>query len=368
LSEASLKVLFEQYLYASSDLEKIAIVTLIIDQIFKRGFDTKALEFLSMHYDEKAKQKLIEDIFNEIETANEMRKYEIIDTLGSFLIETTPLIRDQILPVYIKNLSDKENFKLVFTTLKIFTSKWDYFNDDLKKILFKEFLVILDNPFDFFIEEGIYEITKIILNSKSSVEYDRPLFSGKEKKEYMKKLILIALKNKGDSFRAAIDSINQILSENPNFIDVELYQDLFRIFKRLNRKVSLFYPAKRQFIKSALSFLNLILFFESKFYEDELGTQIKKLLTKISGKIDHADAKYLLELIQKILKNTKNIPKAKILEPTFIILRDLNNKRDRLEEYTKNILEEIFSLLWPLIDDNSKDFFLKENNFKNSRL
>ena len=51
---------------------------------------------------------------------------------------------------------------------------------------------------------------------------------------------------------------------------------------------------------------------------------MKIIIIKMVDRIDHADVKYLLELIIYILKNTTKLPKVEVIRPAFKILRDLS--------------------------------------------
>ncbi|MHA1146728.1 MAG: hypothetical protein ACTSR8_00620 [Promethearchaeota archaeon] len=366
MSISNLKTLFENYLYANSKFEKISIANMVIEEVFKKGFDITALEYFSHQFDEKLKRELVSEIFLELSHADKAYKLQIIDTLSSFLIETTLLIQDQIIPIYIKNLSNRKDFKLVFATLKVFTSKWNEFNDKLKKKLFHEFLIILDNPFDIFIEEGIYEITKIILNSKSSLDYHQDLFSKAEKQNFLKKLINISAKSKGDSLYAGLESIKEIIQKYPDMANSEYYHDLASLFKKILKKKTLFYPAKREYIKISLSFLELMYLFEKSFYNEAYIENFKALLEKMALKIDHADVKYLLDFVLHILKTSENFSKIEVIKAILEILRNLYQKKDRLEEYTARLLEEIITIAWPLMSDEDKDKFFVEIDKDNS--
>jgi len=365
---SKLRILFEDYLYESNSFEGASIISSIVEEVFKSGFDANALEYFSKEYNEQKKQTLIRDIFKELDYTDETQKFQITDTLSSFLIETTLIIQDQILPVYFKSLSDKRDFRLVFTTLKIFTTKWDEFSDKLKKDIYKEFLKVLDNPFDIFIEEGIYEITKIVLNSKSSISRTKSLFSEEEIDDYLKIIIRTASKSKTEPLYAALESIEQVLESNSTLISKEIYNGLSPLFKKISKKITILYSAKRSFVKVSLSFINLILKFEKDFCDENYINGIKSLISKTVKTIDHANVKYLLELIILIMKNTNNLPKIDVIRPTFQILRDFHQKKDRMEAYINNLVEELINLIWPLINDQDKDIFFQEIEFGSSRV
>jgi len=363
---SELKRLLEDYLHTLDSLEKASVVSMLIEEVFKSGFDATALEFFSNQYDLEDKRKLIDAIFEELEYVDKIKEYELIDTLSSFLIETTRLIQDQILPVYLEKLSHKRDFKLVFTTLKIFTSKWREFSDELKKKLFYEFLVILENPVDIFIEEGIYEITRIILRSKSSTDPLKPLFSVDEMEQYLEKLVHLALESKQDSLNAALTSIKELILKFPSLKRKPIFSKLSSLFKKLNRRIAFFYPAKRRFIKMALDYLDLILLFEGNFWIEDLDNDFKKLMGKMVSKIDHADIKYLLELILTILTSTQNISKIKVLQPSLKILKSLYQKQSRMDPYLNILLRDIFNKLWPLLGDQDKDAFFADLDLDHS--
>jgi len=366
MTNSTLKTLFEDYLYATNSFDEGSTVSLLIEEVFKKGFDEESLDFFSREYNRNQKQKLIQDFFRELELSDETQKYQIYNILSAFLIETTLLIQDQILPIFVKNLLNKSDFKLVFNTLKILTSKWDDFSDSIKKKIYSVFLKVLDNPNPIFIEEGVFEITKIVLNSKSSEDRTQSLFNEEDIKNFLKKLGKTALKSKDDPLYAAIESILQILEVKKNLISKETYEFLTPIFKRLSKKKTITYPARRMFVKISLSFVDLILMFENEFYDEEYGRYLKLLITKIVAKIDHPDAKYFLELLIFILKNTNKLPKIDILEPTFMLLRDLLNKKERMEDYIISLVKEIVDIIWPQLSDDDKDLFFQESEFGNS--
>jgi hypothetical protein len=363
MSKSKLSVLFEDYLYfAPNTFENRSTITQIIEEIFRSGFDQDSIEYFSTEYSQEKKQELLLKIFNELTQANEAEKLKIQDSLSTFLIETNLTIQEQILPLFKKNLLDKKDFKLVFTTLKIFTSKWDDFSDEIKKEIYFIFLKVLDNPFDIFIEEGIYEITKIVINSKSSLDLTKKLFSEEDVNNFFQKLIKTALKSKSDPLYAALESIKQIIDNAPNLVTKDSYGLIFPLFKKISKKFAFFYPAKRDYIKSSLSFVNLILTFE-KFYDENYLKYFKIIISKMVDRIDHADVKYLLELVTFILKNTKQLPKVEVIQPTFPLLRDLNNKKDRIEGYINDLVEEIINIIWPMVSDKDKDLFFLDPGF-----
>ncbi len=368
MSISNLKDLFGDYLYSDlNTFEKRSMILQIIEEIFRNGFSTESIEYFSTEFTKDNKQMLIIEIFKELENSDEAEKIKIKDSISAFLIETNFIIQEQILPVFFKNLLNKRDFKLVFTTLKIFTSKWDQFNDELKKKIYTIFLEVLDNPFDIFIEEGIFEITKIVLNSKSSTDFTKSLFSEDDINSFFQKLIKTALKSKYDPLYAALESIKQIIEYVPNLISEESYKLIFPLFKKISKKFAFFYPAKRDYIKSSLSFINLVLSFE-KFYDENYLKYFLIIINKMVDRIDHADIKYLLELIVFILKNTIKLPKVEIIRPSFPLLRDLNNKKDRMEEYINDLVEEIIAIIWPMISDEDKDLFFLELEFGDSIL
>lgn len=366
MTNSNLKTLFEDYLYATNSFDEGSTVSLLIEELFKKGFDEESLDFLSREFNQGQKQKLIQEVFRELEHSDETQKYQIYNILSAFLIETTVLIQDQILPIYIKNLLNRNDFKLVFNTLKIFTSKWDDFSDNIKKKIYSVFMKVLDNPNPIFIEEGVFEITKIVLNSKSSEDRTQSLFTDEDIKSFLYKLGKTALKSKDDPLYAAIESILQIIDSKKNLISKETYEILIPIFKKLSKKKTISYQARRIFLKISLSFVNLILLFENEFYDEEYGNYLKMLITKMATKIDHPDAKYFLELLIYILKNTRKLPKIEIIGPTFTLLRDLLNKKDRMEDYIISLVTEIVDLIWPKLSDEEKDLFFQESEFGNS--
>ncbi len=360
---SNLKLIFEDFLGANNQDEKNNVIQLLIEEIFKNGFDTNAIEYFSMQFNTSKKQDLVSVIFTHLIQPDLAKKTQIIDVLSSFLVETTLLIQDQILPIYFKTLRDKTNFDLVFTTIKIFNSKWNDFPDDLKKTIFREYLTILDSAFDMFIEEGAFEITKIFLSSKNSRDNSLNLFNDDEAREFLKKLLKLALKVKSDPLYACLESLKQILDKYPKLISKETFDLLNPLFKKITKKIAFFYPAKRQFVKNALSFLNLTLIFEKEFSNEEYNINLKLLLEKIVLKVDHPEIKYFLELILVILKNSTNISKIDVLKPSFPVLRDLYQKKNRIDESITELVEEIINLLWPIITDEDKDLFFQEIEF-----
>jgi len=368
MPKSNLKDLFSDYLYSDlNTFEKRSTVNQIKDQIFRYGFDMSSIEYFSTEYSREEKEQFIIEIFKEFEQADEAEKIKVRDTLSSFLIETNDIIQTQILPIFFKNLLNKSDFKLVFNTLNIFTSKWNDFNDDTKKKIYHVFLKILDNPFDLFIEEGIYEITNIVLNSKSSLDNTKLLFSKNEINNFYQKLVITALNSKADPLYAALESIRQLINRFPNLISKKTYESLYPLFKKISKQFAFFYPAKRDYIKSSLAFIYLILMFE-KFYDENYLKYLKLIIKKMVKRIDHADIKYLLELITFILKDTNNIPKVEVIRPIFPILRDINNKKDRIEDYISDLVEEIINFIWPLISEEDKDLFFLEPEFGDTKI
>jgi len=360
--------LFEDYLYVTNSFEESSTITLLIEEIFRQGFDADSLIFFSQEYTKTQKQNLIQEIFKKFEHSDEAQKYQLQDVLKSFLIETNLLIQEELLPIFIKNLTNKKDFKLVFKTLEIFTSKWQYFNDSIKKKIYFVFLKILENPFDIFVEEGIFEITKIILDTKSSENRTINLFTEADIKNFLKKLGKTALKSKNGSLYAALESITQIVNHRPNLISRETYEILFPLFKKLIKKRVFSFSGKQIFIKISLSYINLMIMFEKDFSELDYINSLNKLIEKIVNRMDHAHVKYFLELLINILKNTHKLPTIKVIHPSFIILRDLLNKKDRLEQYVIDLIKEIIQIIWPQISDEDKDIFFQETEFGDSIL
>ncbi len=367
MSVSNLKQLFEDYEHVSNSYEVNSVINLIIDEIFKNGFDVDSLNYFSKNFKKTQKQELIVKIFKEIEHAAKDRKYQIVNVLNSFLIETTPLIQDQILSPYFNIIAkEKKDFKLVFAALNIFTSRWGEFKDDFKKKVFQEFLKILDSPVDFFIEEGIFEITPIVLNSKSALDPTKKLFSEEEIYDFLIRLIKISNKSKGESLYAALESIKQVIESNIKLISRKTYDGLFPLFKRLLKKIAIFYPAKRKYIKICLSFVNLMLMFEEKFCDQDYVVNLRELIEKMASKIDHADIKYFLEVILFIVEKSKSLPKVEVIISTIDILRSFHNKSDRLDGYTSGLVKQIIDGIWPLLSDEEKDLFFQETEFGKS--
>jgi len=194
------------------------------------------------------------------------------------------------------------------------------------------------------------------------------LFSKAEIRNFLTKLIYTAIKGKSGSLYASLESINRILNEYPYFINRTIYEKLFPLFKKILRKKALFYPSKRDFIKISISFINLILKFEKDFSDISYIENLKNLINKMVSKIDHADIKYLLEIIDTILKKTSNIPKIEVIRPIFGILRDLHNKKDRIDDYINNLIIGIIEIIWPSLNDSEKDLFFQETHFGDSIL
>ena len=369
MSLSKLKSIFKDYKATSHDYEKDSLLNLIIDEIFKMGFDYKALDYFSKQYDKKQKESLISNILNELPSAKKTRKYKIKNVLSTFLVETNKVIRDQILPAYVKILAkEKRDFKLVFSTLEIFTSRWNEFEDEFKKTMFEEFLKILDNPSDFFIEEGVYEITDIILSSTSSLDYAKALFSEQDMRDYLKRLLKISQQSKKEALYAVLESIRQILSEHPSLISKKVYEALFPLFNTLLKRFALFYPAKRRYIKISFSYLTLILMFESDFYSKEFERNIRDLISRMVSKIDHADVKHLLELLLRILEKSENLSRIQVIRPAFKIIRSLLQKKNRLDEFTRGMIYQIMDEIWDLMSDEEKDLFYQETDYNNSVL
>lgn len=366
--KSALASLFDKYLYAPNSLEKSAAVSEIIEVVFTNGFDAESIKFFATQYQEEQKRVLIADIFEELAKADKFYEVKILNTLSSFLIETTLLIQDQILPLYFKNIQEESDFQIVFKTEQIFVNNWEQFSDKLKKRVFREFLTVLENPLDFFIEEGVYEILKIILKSKASGEYETNLFTLEDIEDLVKKLIQIAKKKKKDTFYALIESIKQILREYPSLINQDIYKLLYPLFRKMKYRFAYFYPARRRYLKLAISFLELMLLFEPDFCDSDFIDYVNSILGKMAKKVDHADIRNFLQLILDIFKNSENMPILKVLNPVLGILKEVTQKKDRLDTYTNELLREIFDIIWPHLPEEQKSEFFEGINPENARL
>ena len=157
-----LKEILDNYLFTSDSLELGSILNSLAEEIFRNGLDPEGIDFFSKEFTVEKKKSLMDDLLKEAVTTSQEKKLKIINTLGAFLTETPLEIQESILPVFFNNLSNKTDFKIVFTTLNIFTLQWNSFNDDLKKEIYSKLIQILNNPFELFIEEGVFEITKLV--------------------------------------------------------------------------------------------------------------------------------------------------------------------------------------------------------------
>lgn len=368
MEKTALLGLLDDYLFnLRSSKKEYSDIEGVIEIVFTKGFDIHSIAFFEKEFDPAEKQEFVSDLFEELDTKDSKRKYRIRNVLNTLLIETSSQIREQIIPVYFNIIgSEKKDFKLVFETIKIFTSRWEEFDDHLKKSIFSNLLRVLDNPIDFFVEEGIYEITKLVLNSKSSLHPQRDLFSKTEMEKYLLKLIKITKNSKKESLYAGLESIKQILDTHPDLIKGSIYELIRPLFRKFLRKIAIFYPAKRIYLKNAISFVKLILLFEKEYSNEIYVQNLIDLMEKMSKKVDHADIKYFLEIILFIVSKTVALPKIRIIQPAFDNLRSLYQKIDRLEEYTAGLINQIMDLIWSDLDEEEKDFFYKESNFNDT--
>ncbi|MFO8018677.1 MAG: hypothetical protein R6U96_08590 [Promethearchaeia archaeon] len=367
-TKSDLAKLFEKYLYAANELKKSAFVSEIIEEVFSNGFDAESIQFFATKFKKDKKQTLIKDIFQELENADKFYEVKILNTLTSFLLETTLLIQDQILPVYFENFQAESDFRIVFKTEQIFVDHWDNFSDKLKKRVFREFLTVLENPLDFFIEEGVYEILKIILKSKASGEYETDLFTMQELENLVKKLIKVAKKKKKDTLYAVFESIKRILREYPSLVSQEIYDLLYPFFRKFKYRIAYFYPARRRYIKMGVSFLELMLLFEPKFCDSDYIQYMNSILGKMAKKVDHADVRNFLQLILTILKKSEHMPILKIINPALEVLKEVTQKKERLDTYTNELLREIFDIIWPHLPEEQKSEFFDTITPENSRI
>lgn len=365
---SDLAKLFEKYLDASNSFEKNAVIAEMIEYVFASGFDTKSVQFFARRFTKEQKQELIKNIFQELEKADKYFELKVLNTLSSFLLETTLLIQDQILPVYFENFHEESDFHLVFKTEQIFIDHWEQFDDKLKKRVFHQFLNVLDNPLNLFIEEGVYEILNILLESKSSDNTEVGLFSLPEIEHLVKRLAKIAKNKKKDTLYALLESIKQILKEYPSLINKAIYNLLYPLFRKLRYRFAYFYPARRRYLKIGISFLELMLLFEEDFGDANYIKYFVGIIGKMAKKVDHADIRNFLQLIVDILQKTKNIPKSQIITPVLEILNNLSRKKDRLDDYTNELLREIFEIIWPHLSDDQKSEFFRDFNAENSKL
>lgn len=329
--------ILESYLLNPSLEARKSLFEPIIDYFIYQGPSNFRLNFWTKLSLEQ-KEQFVKEFFNFLIEAKSGEKLNILDLLEALYLDALlrgpeeEAVKNKLFYIFYAALFEKRNYKLALAGLEFFTHLWKNSEEEdrIRNEIFPKLLDFCDNKDELLIQEGVFEIVKILDSA-----------TPEQTEEAFRKFIEMAVNQKEPSAQYAIfEGLNEIivkhLSDLKSFLPPVLTTTVLEL---LNIKLK--HP------KPIFALLRLVL--GNKFSLTEKAEE--KIMGVLKTAYNQLSFEYMGQFWQGLfdfLQGAGYISRNDILKPYLKKMQDLFKHRGEIAPEVELTIENMVNWLWEM--------------------